>query len=60
MSRIHDALRRAEEALRRGGNGSGPAPDDADQALEILEVLRVMEEAPGNGSEPDEISLHPL
>jgi capsular exopolysaccharide synthesis family protein len=48
MSRIHDALRRAEEALRKDGNGSGPGSADTEQALEILEVLRVTEQRPGS------------
>jgi capsular exopolysaccharide synthesis family protein len=60
MSRIHDALRRAEEALRKG-NGSGPEPADADQALEILEVLRVTEQASEEiNAEAEEISSSPL
>ncbi len=60
MSRIHDALRRAEEALRKDGNGSGPGPADADQALEILEVLRVAEERSEIGSEAEDIPSRPL
>ncbi|MGE0406167.1 MAG: hypothetical protein AB7O65_07705, partial [Candidatus Korobacteraceae bacterium] len=62
MSRIHDALRRAEQSLRNGNNGAhGPLPDadTTDQALEILEVLRVTEQA-ANAAESEEFSSDPL
>ncbi len=52
MSRIHDALRRAEEQIRTRGPGSPPETDTPEQDLEILEVLRVTDDSSFSDSAP--------